>query len=45
VKTYDHIYTDGAAKGKPGKGGYGVVMEWVGKPYKRNLWRFSTYYQ
>lgn len=22
-----HIYTDGAAKGNPGKGGYGVVME------------------
>jgi ribonuclease HI len=30
-----HIYTDGAAKGNPGNGGYGVVMEWVGKPYKR----------
>mgnify|MGYP006316863621 FL=1 len=29
-----HIYTDGAAKGNPGNGGYGVVMEWVGKPYK-----------
>ena len=22
-----HIYTDGAAKGNPGNGGYGVVME------------------
>lgn len=22
-----HIYTDGASKGNPGKGGYGVVME------------------
>ncbi len=29
-----HIYTDGAARGNPGPGGYGVVMEWVGKPYK-----------
>jgi len=24
-----HIYTDGAAKGNPGRGGYGVVMETV----------------
>jgi ribonuclease HI len=39
VKTYDvHIYTDGAAKGNPGKGGYGVVMEWVGKPYKKEFY-------
>jgi ribonuclease HI len=32
------IYTDGAAKGNPGNGGYGVVMEWVGKPYKREFY-------
>jgi ribonuclease HI len=32
-----HIYTDGAAKGNPGKGGYGVVMEWVGKPYRKEF--------
>lgn len=32
-----HIYTDGAAKGNPGPGGYGVVMEWVGKPYKKEF--------
>jgi ribonuclease HI len=32
-----HIYTDGAAKGNPGNGGYGVVMEWVGKPYQREF--------
>jgi ribonuclease HI len=36
---YDvHIYTDGAAR-KPGKGGYGVVMEsvkWV-KPTAKNF--------
>jgi ribonuclease HI len=24
---HDAIYTDGAAKGNPGNGGYGVVME------------------
>lgn len=32
-----HIYTDGACTGNPGSGGYGVVMEWVGKPYKKEL--------
>ena len=36
---YDvHIYTDGAAKGNPGRGGYGVVMEWVGKPYHKEFY-------
>ena len=36
---YDvHMYTDGAAKGNPGNGGYGVVMEWVGKPYKKEFY-------
>jgi ribonuclease HI len=33
-----HIYTDGAAKGNPGRGGYGVVMEWVGKPYRKEFY-------
>ncbi|TWI01383.1 ribonuclease HI [Flavobacterium tiangeerense] len=33
-----HIYTDGAAKGNPGNGGYGVVMEWVAKPYKKEFY-------
>ena len=33
-----HIYTDGAAKGNPGNGGYGVVMEWVGQPYKKEFY-------
>ena len=28
-----HIYTDGASSGNPGPGGYGIIMEWVGKPY------------
>jgi len=32
-----HIYTDGACKGNPGRGGYGIVMEWVGKPYKKEF--------
>ena len=31
------IYTDGAAKGNPGPGGYGIVMEWVGKPYRKEF--------
>lgn len=33
-----HIYTDGAAKGNPGKGGYGVVMEVPGSTYKKELY-------
>jgi len=32
-----HVYTDGAARGNPGPGGYGIVMEWVGKPYKKEF--------
>ena len=32
-----HIYTDGACSGNPGNGGYGIIMEWVGKPYKREF--------
>ncbi|MGB5362677.1 MAG: ribonuclease HI [Aureibaculum sp.] len=32
-----HIYTDGACSGNPGKGGYGIVMEWVGKPYTKEF--------
>ena|SRR5690606_25991460 len=39
MATHDvHIYTDGAAKGNPGPGGYGVVMEWVGKPYHKEFY-------
>ncbi len=39
MKTHQvHIYTDGAAKGNPGNGGYGVVMEWVGKPYRKEFY-------
>ena len=32
-----NIYTDGACSGNPGKGGYGIVMEWVGKPYVKEF--------
>ncbi len=32
-----HIYTDGAARGNPGPGGYGIIMEWVGRPYKKEF--------
>jgi len=28
-----NVYTDGACSGNPGNGGYGIIMEWVGKPY------------
>ena len=28
-----HIYTDGSALGNPGPGGYGIIMELVGKQY------------
>lgn len=37
-----HIYTDGACSGNPGPGGYGIVMEWVGKKYTKE---FSEGYQ
>lgn len=33
-----HIYTDGAAKGNPGPGGYGVVMELVGTPHRKEYY-------
>jgi len=33
-----HIYTDGAAKGNPGNGGYGVVVELVGTTYKKEFY-------
>lgn len=32
-----HIYTDGSSRGNPGPGGYGIIMEWVGKPYKKEF--------
>ncbi len=33
-----HIYTDGAAKGNPGPGGYGVLMELVGTSHKKEFY-------
>jgi ribonuclease HI len=33
-----HIYTAGAAKGNPGPGGYGVVMELVGTTFKKEFY-------
>ena len=33
-----HIYTDGAAKGNPGPGGYGVVIELVGQAYRKEFY-------
>ena len=41
---YDvHIYTDGSAKGNPGRGGYGLVMEKVGTPYKKEFYEGFRY--
>lgn len=37
--THDvHIFTDGAAKGNPGPGGYGILMELVGTPHKKEFY-------
>ena len=38
----DSIYTDGSAIFNPGPGGFGVIMEWVGKKYVKE---FSEGYQ
>jgi len=32
-----NVYTDGACSGNPGKGGYGIIMEWIGKPYVKEF--------
>lgn len=32
-----NVYTDGACSGNPGNGGYGIIMEWVGKPYVKEF--------
>jgi ribonuclease HI len=37
--TYEvYIYTDGAAKGNPGNGGYGVILEMAGSQYKKEFY-------
>jgi len=33
-----YIYTDGASKGNPGKGGYGIVMEVPNSDYKKEFY-------
>ncbi|NMH27638.1 ribonuclease HI [Flavobacterium silvaticum] len=33
-----YLYTDGAAKGNPGPGGYGVILELAGKPYRKEFY-------
>ena len=38
-----HIYTDGACSGNPGKGGYGIVMEWVGGQEKSGKLIFKEF--
>ena len=40
-----NIYTDGASKRNPGKGGYGIIMELVGTNYVKEFsqgYRFTT---
>jgi len=32
-----HLYTDGAARGNPGPGGYGIVLEWPEKNYRKEF--------
>ena len=32
-----HLYTDGAARGNPGPGGYGIVLEWLEKNYRKEF--------
>ena len=38
-----HIYTDGSALGNPGPGGYGIIIEWVGKHYIKEFSRGFKY--
>ena len=38
-----HIYTDGAAKGNPGPGGYGIVMELVGSSHRKEFYEGFRY--
>jgi ribonuclease HI len=38
-KAQIHIYTDGSALGNPGPGGYGIIMELVGKNFLKSTLR------
>ena len=38
-----YIYTDGSALGNPGPGGYGIIIEWVGKGYIKEFSRGFKY--
>ena len=38
-----NIYTDGSALGNPGPGGYGIIMELVGKRYEKEFSQGYTY--
>ena len=46
MKEYDvKIYTDGSAKGNPGNGGFGIIMEKVGTAYVKEFsggFRYTT---
>jgi len=33
-----YLYTDGACSGNPGKGGYGLILEWAGKNYYKEFY-------
>lgn len=40
-----HIYTDGSSLGNPGPGGYGIIIEWVGKGHIKEFsrgFKFTT---
>jgi ribonuclease HI len=32
-----NLYTDGSSLGNPGPGGYGIILEWVGKSYVKEF--------
>jgi len=38
-----HIYTDGSSLGNPGPGGYGIIIEWVGKGHIKEFSRGFKY--
>lgn len=38
-----NLYTDGSARGNPGPGGYGLILEWSGTSYKKTFSQGFTY--